>query len=120
MPGMWIELEKIFKEEGIEIGRERLVSFDMLIFLYDLDKEKSFFVGDAAGRQYPGGKGDFSSTDRKWAENIGLKFFTPEVSFNPTPSLKFIPFCFQEYFLKLVPHKNYALPGFRASALPQR
>jgi bifunctional polynucleotide phosphatase/kinase len=44
-----------------------------------LDKSSSFFVGDAAGRKYPGGKADFSSTDRKWAENIGLRFFTPEV-----------------------------------------
>jgi len=85
---MWNELEKIFKEEGIGIGREYLVYFDVLIFLYDLDKEVSFFVGDAAGRQYPGGRADFSSTDRKWAENIGLRFFTPEVSLNPTPSLK--------------------------------
>jgi hypothetical protein len=50
-----------------------------------LDKSASFFVGDAAGRKYPGGKADFSSTDRKWAENIGLKFFTPEV--NPCVSI---------------------------------
>lgn len=39
------------------------------------DKEKSFFVGDAAGR-----KGDHASTDRKFADNIGLPFHTPEVS----------------------------------------
>jgi len=43
------------------------------------DKTESFFVGDAAGREYPKGKPDFSSTDRKWALNIGLPFFTPEV-----------------------------------------
>ena len=39
------------------------------------DKKRSFFVGDAAGRPK-----DFAGTDRKFAENIGLKFKTPEVS----------------------------------------
>jgi len=43
------------------------------------DKEFSFFVGDAAGRHYNGKRSDFSSTDRKWAHNVGLNFFTPEV-----------------------------------------
>jgi hypothetical protein len=43
------------------------------------DKSTSFCVGDAAGRQYSKGKGDFSSTDRKWAQNIGITFYTPEV-----------------------------------------
>jgi hypothetical protein len=38
------------------------------------DKEASFFVGDAAGRA-----GDFAGTDRKWASNVGIQFFTPEV-----------------------------------------
>ena len=44
-----------------------------------IDKAASFFIGDAAGRKFSGGKGDFSSTDRKWAENVGLAFQTPEV-----------------------------------------
>ncbi|KIM49030.1 hypothetical protein M413DRAFT_438191 [Hebeloma cylindrosporum] len=85
MPGMWSELERLFEEDGVKI-----------------DKSTSFFVGDAAGRQYTKGKGDFSSTDRKWAQNIGITFYTPE-----------------EYFLKLPPHQNFILPGFRASTLPQ-
>jgi bifunctional polynucleotide phosphatase/kinase len=38
------------------------------------DLRASFFVGDAAGRA-----GDFASTDRKWARNVGVPFFTPEV-----------------------------------------
>ncbi|KAF9472603.1 PNK3P-domain-containing protein [Pholiota conissans] len=84
MPGMWYELERIFKEEDITI-----------------DKSASFFVGDAAGRQYAKGKGDFSSTDRKWAENVEITFFTPE-----------------EYFLKLPAHANYIMPGFRTTSLP--
>ncbi|KAF8906030.1 polynucleotide kinase 3 phosphatase-domain-containing protein [Gymnopilus junonius] len=85
MPGMWYEIERIFKEETVEI-----------------DKANSFFVGDAAGRQYTKGKGDFASTDRKWAQNIDLPFFTPE-----------------EYFLKLPPHQNFSMPGFHPSSLPQ-
>jgi bifunctional polynucleotide phosphatase/kinase len=49
---------------------------------------KSFYCGDAAGRvkasllkqkHHPGAHtGDFSDTDRKFAENIGINFYTPE------------------------------------------
>lgn len=41
-----------------------------------INLEESFFVGDAAGR-----KSDFSNSDIKFAENIGLKFYTPEKFF---------------------------------------
>jgi bifunctional polynucleotide phosphatase/kinase len=121
MPGMWYELEKIFRDEGVEIRMFNSVGF---VYFNDnqssVDKDASFFVGDAAGRKYPGGKTDFSSTDRKWAENVGIKFLTPEVSL-----FHFIPADFkglnksysQEYFLKLSQHQNFELPGFRASAL---
>lgn len=84
MPGMWSELERIFGQDGVLI-----------------DKSASFFVGDAAGRQYTGNKSDFSSTDRKWALNVGIPFFTPE-----------------EYFLNLPPHASFSLPGFHVSSLP--
>ncbi|KIY45168.1 polynucleotide kinase 3'-phosphatase [Fistulina hepatica ATCC 64428] len=84
MLGMWHELENIFKEDGVEV----------------IDKSTSFFVGDAAGRQYGAGRADFSSTDRKWALNIGIPFFTPE-----------------EYFLGRPSHDKYELPGFRASEM---
>ena len=39
-----------------------------------VDNAESYFVGDAAGRD-----ADFSGTDRKWAENLNIPFFTPEV-----------------------------------------
>lgn len=77
MPGMWFELERIFAEEGVTI-----------------DKSASYFVGDAAGRA-----GDFASTDRKFALNIGVQFHTPE-----------------EYFLKIRP-APHTLPGFHVSSL---
>lgn len=84
MPGIWYEIERAARMDGIEI-----------------DKSSSFFVGDAAGRQFQKGKGDFASTDRKWSLNVGIKFYTPE-----------------EYFLRLPAHQNTVLPGFHVSSLP--
>ncbi|KLO19121.1 PNK3P-domain-containing protein [Schizopora paradoxa] len=77
LPGMWYALESIYKSGDVSI-----------------DIDASFYVGDAAGRS-----GDFAGTDRKFASNAGLKFFTPE-----------------EYFLDLksTPH---SLKGFNASVL---
>ncbi|KAJ3896711.1 polynucleotide kinase 3 phosphatase-domain-containing protein [Lentinula edodes] len=80
MPGMWNELKRIFKEDGIEI-----------------DRTVSFFVGDAAGRD-----GDFASTDRKWAQNVDIPFFTPE-----------------EYFLKQPVQTKFKLDGFNVADLSQ-
>jgi len=47
-----------------------------------IDKKKSLFVGDAAGRKrYRYHKKDFSSSDWKFALNIGIDFQVPEVFF---------------------------------------
>ena len=43
-----------------------------------IDLDKSFYCGDAAGRKKPNGKKDFSCSDRLFAINVGVKFFTPE------------------------------------------
>jgi len=50
-----------------------------------VDMDKSFFVGDAAGRiknWAPGKKKDFSCSDRKFAANVGIRFLTPEEFFH--------------------------------------
>ncbi|CAK9798741.1 Bifunctional polynucleotide phosphatase/kinase [Anthophora quadrimaculata] len=49
-----------------------------------IDKDNSFYVGDAAGRVKnwaPGKKKDHSLADRLLALNLGLKFYTPEEHF---------------------------------------
>ena len=47
---------------------------------YEIDMEKSVYVGDAAGRLAGvGRRKDHGDTDYKLALNVGLKFVTPEV-----------------------------------------
>ncbi|KAK4781980.1 hypothetical protein SAY86_016082 [Trapa natans] len=58
-PGMWNIMEKHFNS-GIPI-----------------DMDKSFYVGDAAGRE-----NDHSDADIKFAQAIGLKFYVPEEYFD--------------------------------------
>ncbi|EJU05701.1 PNK3P-domain-containing protein [Dacryopinax primogenitus] len=60
MTGMWDAVVNVFKKDGV-----------------DIDYEASFFVGDAAGRQ-----GDHSGVDRKFADNVGIRFYVPEEYFN--------------------------------------
>ena len=43
------------------------------------DKNKSFYVGDALGR-----KEDWSDVDKKFAENIGIKYYSPDEIFATT------------------------------------
>lgn len=54
--GMWEAFEKYVTSQGATI-----------------DKDHSFFVGDAAGR-----KADFLDSDKQFASNIGIKFYVPE------------------------------------------
>jgi bifunctional polynucleotide phosphatase/kinase len=117
MLGMWRELETISLIDSIHIGARIVYSTPIVLTRksVDKDKEASFFVGDAAGRPT-----DHAATDRKWAINVGIPFFTPEVqtsSYFPLANLK-RPFL-QEYFLGLPP-VSYKLPGFHVSSLPDR
>lgn len=57
--GMWYELMADAESMGLQV-----------------DLERSFFVGDAAGR-----KNDFSDSDREFAKTLDLQFFTPEEFF---------------------------------------
>tara|TARA_B110000259_G_C14029141_1_gene405978 strand:+ start:2679 stop:3695 length:1017 start_codon:yes stop_codon:yes gene_type:complete len=41
------------------------------------ESKKSFYVGDALGRQ-----GDWSDVDKKFAENIGIKYYSPDELFS--------------------------------------
>jgi bifunctional polynucleotide phosphatase/kinase len=54
--------------------------WNLMLKKYDpqlINKQDSFYVGDAAGRP-----DDHSDSDKVFAENIGVKFFTPEQYFN--------------------------------------
>ena len=47
-----------------------------------VDMKESFYCGDAAGRlKTKKAAKDFSDSDRKFAINVGIKFFTPEMYF---------------------------------------
>ena len=67
--------------------------FDFLLDKTKLtvDYKKSFMVGDAAGRVKTSTiKKDFACSDRMFAENIGLTFYTPEEFFLGEKPRKFI------------------------------
>lgn len=61
--GAWKELANLLSTKGEEA----------------IDKEASFYCGDAAGRPKIAGRSkDFAATDYKFALNAGIRFFTPE------------------------------------------
>lgn len=78
----------------------------------EIDKKNSFYCGDAAGRVNnwaPGKKKDFSCADRKFANNIGLPFKTPEECFldeAPTTKYDWGSINPQEYVKKLTQGKT--------------
>lgn len=57
-------------------NKPNLILFDTFIKDNIIDKDKSFYVGDALGR-----KGDWSDTDKIFADNIGIKCISPEKFF---------------------------------------
>jgi bifunctional polynucleotide phosphatase/kinase len=77
--GLYELLLQLYEAKGLEVGTfwissprdQRTNTFPL-----DVDLENSFYVGDAAGRA-----GDHNDTDRKFAINAGLTFYTPEQYF---------------------------------------
>jgi bifunctional polynucleotide phosphatase/kinase len=53
------------------------ILFNVLVGNSKINKEKSFFVGDALGR-----RSDFSDSDKVFAENIGVPCYCPEQVFH--------------------------------------
>ena len=70
-----------------------------------IDLKQSFYCGDAAGRikKASDGKKDFSCSDRLFALNIGLPFWTPE-----------------QHFLGRKTEEDYKLPEFDPNELRRR
>ena len=52
------------------------ILYDVLVGNAQVDKEQSFFVGDALG-----GKGDWADSDKVFAQNIGFKCYSPQDMF---------------------------------------
>ena len=62
------------------------ILFNILVKNNKISKEQSFFVGDAIGRI-----GDFSDSDKIFAENIGIPCYCPEQVFHVKPEIMEIP-----------------------------
>lgn len=72
------------------------------------NKELSFFIGDALGR-----KGDFSDSDKVFAENIGIKCFSPESHFQIIDEIKIadIPLSSEKEIIIMVGYPGSCLLG---------
>ncbi|CAG8490528.1 21222_t:CDS:10, partial [Racocetra persica] len=68
-----------------------------------IDKKNCFYVGDAAGRVKNwkfGAPSDWTDTDRKFAENIEINFYTPEEFFDNAEAA---PFSYNNFNPKKLP-----------------
>lgn len=88
------DIDVFISHEG---GYYRKPNTGMWDFMVDksgnkIDMKKSFYCGDAAGREkdwIKGKKKDFSNSDLYFAHNIGLKFYTPDELFDNVKEIKY-------------------------------
>lgn len=66
--------------------KPNIVLFNHLMGDHVINKEESFFIGDALGR-----KTDFSDSDKVFAENIGIKWTSPDALFSDPKTVIKIP-----------------------------
>jgi bifunctional polynucleotide phosphatase/kinase len=81
---VWTELKSWLQQEPVILAatgndQYRKPDIGWLSNIQFLDKSKSFYCGDAAGRP-----DDFSDSDIKFAQNSGLRFYLPEEIFPRT------------------------------------
>lgn len=75
-----LSIEPVTAIIGFKIKKPETALFESVFPTFN--KEKSFYVGDAAGRQ-----GDWSDKDLVFAQRLGVKFKSPEEVF-PMPEIK--------------------------------
>lgn len=102
--------------------KPRIGMWEELLEDYDLqaegaiDKDGSFYVGDAAGRaKTDKRKKDFAATDRELAANIGIRFRTPEEFFLDGPAETFDHDFNPREYLNRVPDGSGSFPFQRKS-----
>ncbi|CAH0551692.1 unnamed protein product [Brassicogethes aeneus] len=79
----------------------------------EIDKSKSFFVGDAAGRPKnwaPKRNKDHSCADRLFAINLGLTFYTPEEYFLQSRPVQYVMPEFDPKKLDKMQYPSFAYP----------
>lgn len=88
------------------------IMFDSIIDKNNIDIDESFFVGDALGR-----KNDFSDSDKIFANNIGIKYKSPEKFFIKKPKNNIV----FDYNIDIPKHKEVVImvgyPGSGKSTL---
>ena len=73
--------------------KPKTTMFDILFKNNAINKSESFFVGDALGRKI-----DFSDSDKMFADNIGIKCYSPEEIFFKEEKI-IIPNILDKYFI---------------------
>ena len=87
---------------GVKTKKPNTELFDS--YYKEFNKSEAFYVGDAGGR-----KDDWSDVDKKFAENIGVKFYSPEEILITSPKTN------NEYSLESKEKEVVIMVGYPAS-----